>query len=394
MTTLTFDVETPTKNKGHPFTPSNFLVSYSLKEDNGTTTFHYYTEPDFFSCLRRSMASATLVIGFNLKFDFLWLRRYGIIIPPGCRVWDCSLAEFVLSGQTAVMASLDETLASYGLEPKQDKVAEYWQLGISTEDIPVPILEEYNNLDVDRTHELYLMQQSFMSDKLKNLCLLQGQDLLTLVEAEYAGLKFDTDKCLLLEQQYEEALVDLRAEMASYLPPIPHECTFNWDSGDHMSALLYGGSITFDWRTEEHATYKSGPKKGETYLKGSWHSHVQEFPRRFRPLEGTTVKKCLGPGYSGTMFYQVDDPTLKQLTTRKNEDRKLLALLDTFAKKSQVLKMFQTFLKHINELEWENDVVHGQYNQNIARTGRLSSSKPNLQNTPPELDELLISRYD
>ena len=395
MTTVTFDFETTTKNKGHPFTPENYAVSYAVKVNNGPTTFHYYNEPNFISHLRGCVAQASLIVGFNIKFDIHWLTRLGITLPADIDVFDCSLAEFIVTGQEAVMVSLDETLSSYGLPAKQDKVAEYWSLGIDTPDIPVEVLEEYNIQDVELTYQLFLTQCEITNDKQHTLILLAGKDLLALASAEFNGIHFDTAKCLVLKEQYGQRVLEIQKSLDSYIPTeLPKECQFNWNSGDCLSALIYGGEVSFDWRTEDVAMYKSGPKKGETYLKGSWHSHVQAFPKRFNPIEGTAVKKCLVPGYQGTMYYQVDDPTLKQLKSRKNEDKQLLALLDQLAKTTKVLEMMETFLKHFRELGWEGDMVHGQYNQNIARTGRLSSSKPNMQNTSPEIDQLLISRYD
>jgi DNA polymerase I-like protein with 3'-5' exonuclease and polymerase domains len=38
-------------------------------------------------------------------------------------------------------------------------------------------------------------------------------------------------------------------------------------------------------------------------------------------------------------------------------------------------------------------VLHGSFNQTTAATGRLSSSKPNLQNFATELQDIFISRY-
>jgi DNA polymerase I-like protein with 3'-5' exonuclease and polymerase domains len=387
----TIDCETTTKNKGHPFTPGNFLVSYSFKVNNEATVFKYFTEPDFITTLRDVVANATLLVGFNIKFDIHWFRNLGITIPDQCSIFDCSLAEFLITGQTAVMVSLDEVLASYGLEAKQDKVKEYWELGIDTPDIPLEVLEEYNNQDVNLTYLLYLEQLKLLNEKLRHLTLLEGFDLLTLVEAERNGILFDTETCLKEMESLSQALHDVKAQLHDFLPEFPHE--FNWESGDQLSALLYGGDISYDFFTESPAIYKSGPREGENYVKRSWHTHKQNFPKRFEPLKGTAVKKCLVEGYSGTMFYQVDDPTLKQLKSRRHEDKKLLECLDKVAKTGQVLKMLTTVMKHFKELEWENNLVHGQYNQNIAATGRLSASKPNLQNTPPELDALLISRY-
>jgi DNA polymerase I-like protein with 3'-5' exonuclease and polymerase domains len=393
--TVTLDVETTIKNRGHPFTPENFMVSYSAKINNESSVFKHYIQPDFLTFLRETVAKATLIVGFNFKFDLHWMCRYGIRVRYDCSIWDVSIAEFVLTGQEAVMISLDDVLISYGIETKVDKVKEYWELGIDTPDIPYEILEEYNNGDVDKTYQAFLMQCDIANEKQKTLILLQGADLRTLQAAEFCGIKFDVDKCVALRQQYADELTNLKEALSTYIPnDLPAECTFNWDSGDQLSALIYGGTITYEWRTEEEAVYKSGDKKGTSYLKGTWHSHVQSFPKRFNPLERSAVKKCLVPDYNGPMYYQVDDPTLKQLKTNKNENKQLLVLLDEVAKKGQVLKMMETFLKHFTEFGWEDNLVHGQYNQNIARTGRLSSSKPNMQNAPAEIDALLISRYD
>jgi DNA polymerase I-like protein with 3'-5' exonuclease and polymerase domains len=47
----------------------------------------------------------------------------------------------------------------------------------------------------------------------------------------------------------------------------------------------------------------------------------------------------------------------------------------------------------MEEMEW-GDYVHGSYNQVVARTGRLSSNKPNMQNNPEVVDRMFISRFE
>ena len=42
---------------------------------------------------------------------------------------------------------------------------------------------------------------------------------------------------------------------------------------------------------------------------------------------------------------------------------------------------------------WTNNLLHGQLNQCVAKTGRLSSSKPNLQNFDSEIKSLFTTRY-
>jgi DNA polymerase I-like protein with 3'-5' exonuclease and polymerase domains len=48
----------------------------------------------------------------------------------------------------------------------------------------------------------------------------------------------------------------------------------------------------------------------------------------------------------------------------------------------------------INKMEWQDNYIHGSYNQCVAATGRLSSTKPNMQNFSAAVDEVLVSRYD
>lgn len=134
---LTFiDVETSTHNKGHPFDPRNFLVSYAYKHPGSSVVWKYYTDPDFLICLRLLVMETKLFIGFNIKFDLHWICIALGGIRFEAEVFDCSLAEFILSGQKAGFISLNEALEQYGLSTKIDAVKEYWEQGISTEYIP------------------------------------------------------------------------------------------------------------------------------------------------------------------------------------------------------------------------------------------------------------------
>lgn len=387
------DFETSTHNKGHPFDPRNFAVSYSVKF-NDVVHFRYYSDPDFRSFLADVIARTTRLVGYAIKFDVHWLGNLGINLPPEAEVWDCQLAEFILSGQQNGFISLNETLESYGLPAKKDIVAEYWAQGISTEDIPPGIVEEYNRWDVETTDMVYGVQQAILPPKQYNLVLLEGADLLTLVAAERNGFKWDREAADRYAAEHDAALVEIERGLARFLPPdIPGPPGFNFDSGDQLSAFLYGGSINYEYATPETSVYKSGPKKGEEYTRNRWSSVTVQFPKRFKPLEGTEVSKTLENGPEEQHFYQVDDPTLKQLTSRRKEDKDLLAALSARSKKIKVVEMIKSINKKIDEKNWQDGCIHPQYNQNIVITGRLSSSAPNLQNTPPEVDKFLVSRY-
>ena len=47
----------------------------------------------------------------------------------------------------------------------------------------------------------------------------------------------------------------------------------------------------------------------------------------------------------------------------------------------------------MKENDWEENYIHGQLNQCVAVTGRLSSSKPNLQNMDGSIGYLFGTRY-
>ena len=49
--------------------------------------------------------------------------------------------------------------------------------------------------------------------------------------------------------------------------------------------------------------------------------------------------------------------------------------------------------KLILDMNWKHGIIYGQLNQCVARTGRLSSSKPNLQNFDGEIKTLFVSQY-
>jgi DNA polymerase I-like protein with 3'-5' exonuclease and polymerase domains len=392
---IVFDVETTIFNKGHPFDPRNRLISYAFCDQNVRPDFAYWSDPDFQRKIREVLGPASLLVGFNIKFDCHWLGNMGLLNYSGA-IWDCQLAEHILSGQQTPYLSLNEALESYGLPVKTDKVKEYWDLGISTEDIPVEILEEYNKWDVTMTYELYKAQRSIMTLEQVNLLLTEGEDMKSLIAAERAGFKWNRKKATDVKETMGMELQDIHSSLLGYLPPSfsNSPLVFNFDSGDQLSALLYGGTISYDWFTEENTQYKAGQKKGQDYVRRRWFTETVSFPRRFTPLQGTEVKKTRDLAASATHFYQVDDPTLQQLKSQKKENKELLQLLRKRSEKTKVVEMIDSVEKTMADKNWENDLIHGQYNQNVAVTGRLSSSSPNLQNTPPELDELLVSRYD
>jgi DNA polymerase I-like protein with 3'-5' exonuclease and polymerase domains len=305
-------------------------------------------------------------------------------------VWDCQLAEHIYTGQKAQFISLNECLIKYGLETKIDLVKELWEAGTQTDDIPIPILQEYNEWDVIQTEKLFLVQQELLSDEQKRLVYLLGEDLKVLANIEHNGLLFDSDKAGKYLTASKEQVGLLELQLASLLPTISHG-TFNWDSGDHLSCFLYGGTIEFDYAIPAQAVYKSGPKRGEQYTKNSWHIEKIVFPTLFSPIDGTETKKTKDKTVP-TRIYQTDAPTLASLKGNKTA-KNVLTTLQKRSETQKVCEMLESLFKQFNDKQWTDNLIHGQFNQNVAVTGRLSSSAPNMQNQPPEVEQFFISRY-
>lgn len=401
MSVVCLDFETSTYNKGQPFDERNKAVSYSfLMEEpwfgmDGVPTHRRFDDLEFYNDLKYVATNASLFIGCNCKFDLHWLRNCGEKLPSSCRVWDVQLAEFILSGQRNSFASLNSLAELYSLPTKLDAVSEYWEQGVATEDIPPDVLEEYNNYDVELTYKVYLKQleDPRMTPELKKLIMLQGLDLLVLQEMEWNGLKYNVVGSKEDAEKLKQELAEVDGVLQEYAQGI------NLDSGDQLSCFLFGGSITTERVEEETRVYKTGAKKGETYTRRRIVGvDVKTLPGFFTPDSGNELKKTKGtPNHeltNNTRYYSTDSGTLTQLKC-KTKVQKLI--VEKLQRRAYLQKLVSTYLEAlpslIEEMHW-GDTLHPQYNQCQARTSRLSSSKPNAQNFPKEVDEYILSHYD
>ena len=75
--------------------------------------------------------------------------------------------------------------------------------------------------------------------------------------------------------------------------------------------------------------------------------------------------------------------------------KEILNLISKRREKSKLLNTYyQGFLDLRKKMDWPSGEIHGQFNQCVVPTGRLSSSRPNQQNLPEVVSELFESKYD
>jgi DNA polymerase I-like protein with 3'-5' exonuclease and polymerase domains len=387
---IILDVETTIFQKGNPYSRSNKLCLVGLTTSTKETilfdieyTDHSYS--DLLQNLQEFIDKTNLLILVNAKFDLAWLRRYNINYSH-CKVFDCQLFAYTISGQTHAYPSLNGMAEFYGLGTKLDIVKdEYWAKGIDTPQIPYSILAEYLEIDLQLTHEVYLEQQrvlSSQSNEFKRLISLVNQDLLVLLEMEYNGLLFDFDGMSLAAQEIELQINQIREELNNEFSEYPVS-TLNYGSGDVISTLLYGGTLT-EIHRHQVGVYKSGTKQGSPRFQ------IEEtcypVPRLVQPPKGSELKK--------EGFFATNEATLRSIKT----DRRSRRIIDNLLNLSKLEKLNGTYYLGLQKLhaekDWDLGIIHGQFNQCVARTGRLSSSTPNLQNFPIEIDNFTLSRYD
>lgn len=388
MNILILDVETTISNNGHFADRNNKLVMSGFKF-LGLEPITYVYDTSYMQSL---IDTADLLVGFNIKFDLHWLRNYGINFADK-KIWDCQLAEFLFESQQNKYPSLNGTLEKYGYEPKLDVVkTEYWDKGIDTTDIPTHILSDYLKRDLEATEQVFLKQKELFKGEYKGkykLFQLQCEDLKVLQEMEYNGLRFNTKKA-------REEAANIRGQMDSIKERIyktigiPSNIPFNLNSNDHLSAVLYGGSISWDIKVAD-GVYKSGAKVGQIKYRNQEVSHT--FERLVTPLDKTeTAKSKKSEGDASS--WSVAEDVLKNLKAKGKAKEVIDALLEY----SKLEKLTNTYLEGFSDLiekkNWPDDMIHGNLNQCVAVTGRLSSTSPNLQNIDPYTKKFLESRYE
>lgn len=376
------DFETSRFPDGSCYRPTAKAISWA----DTLSGFHYYTDPDFTTTLQHSLNQTTLLILINGKFDIGWARRLGCSLPDGIRIWDCQIAEYVLSGQTKSFASMDELCELYGIEGKKGGLEDWWNQGIETAAIPREAVEAYNLGDVSRTLQIYHAQlkDNRLTPALHKLILLQGLDLIVLQEMEQNGILYDKQYSMSEGDRLQIEITRLRKELQEVIQ-FEH---FNLDSGDHLSCLLYGGVVSVDCYIPVNLVYKSGARKGQEYIQNQYQDTARkEFPGLFKPLPRTALKK--------KGFYKTGEPILRKLKCRTKQQRividKLLLLAELEKQRGSFLHAIPLLME---KQGWDDNIIHPEYNQCVARTGRLSCSKPNAQQWDEVTCKNWISRYE
>lgn len=373
MKLLVLDVETNLIDNASPFSQQGKLVCVGYWD--GTSGDVIRPTPIDLALLQKRIDAADLIGGWNFKFDYHWLRRYGINLKEK-KIWDGMLSHYIQSRQIDAFFSLNDAASARYDENKLDVVkTEYWDNGIETDLIPWDVLSEYCLKDCVLTHKIISDQLNEVPDHQRTLFSLAMQDLHVLEEMEWNGLRFN-------REGVEKALQEAQAQVAEILDQlkvynVPEG--FNWGSPEQLSALLYGGTISLKTKVP-NGVWKTGAKAGQV----KFSNVVTEYTlkRKYKPIKGTEMAK---PG-----VWSTDEATL----TKLGKEGLIGKVLEIRAIEKQISTYYQKLPAMQDEHSWDKNYIHGQFSQTTTATGRLASSKPNLQNISESANRLFISRYN
>lgn len=425
---LVFDLETENHSlcgrKASPFDPRNFIVATGYELEGDTPTGIYYTdvngkENKFNMFLDKIPDDVDILVGLNIKFDLHYVWDFPAIkefFKRGGKIWCCQLAEFCLGGmlQEFHTVSMDKIVGKYGGNTKLDEVKQLWEAGYLTSEIDRDMLMKYllEVGDIPNTRKIYLGQLA----KAKEMGMLtvieqRMESLLATTEMEYNGITIDTAIGITNAKELKQQLNKLTAIMNSFVKGLPKELEFNWNSGEHRSALMFGGSIKYKYKDAvvdddgNVVRNKSGKAKGEvkTKLYESYHT----FKRMVTPNEdwkGAKVDCC------GKPFYSTDADTLDALVSMYPDN----LLFKAFRKYQVVNKDLGEYyiskdtkgnLKGmLTKVNPHDGRIHHSLHHVRTVTGRLSSSNPNCQTIPRDdedkdgkaksrVKEMFVSRF-
>ncbi|QGF20154.1 DNA polymerase I [Acinetobacter phage vB_AbaP_PMK34] len=436
-----------------PHCPENYVVAAGWACDNGPVKSEYYTEPNQWAAstaFDEDLLNSKVLVAHNLSFELHWLlaTKFELIkkfLNNGGRVFCTQYAEFLITHQTEMYPKLEDCSVKYGGTKKIDAVKLLWEQGYKTSEIDQALLMEYladeHSGDVANTRRVCFAQVAYMQEVgMYEMAKMRMDSLLFNAIATYNGLYVNMDVAKKnMDEQYKR-IAELQEDVRSYLPKdLPAELEFSFTSGYHMSAFLFGGTITYDKKVpydppkfEQIEVYEITGEDGTKHyveptdiLDVSYHNVTvykagknKGLPKTFK-IDSKVEKLKWGKGtyrFEGLVnFNELPKHVSEQFTGDRAEFKgkrvhaacgtpvystgdDALDLIAKFTEAAQPLRDMKKLIKDTTTyylveddkgkqsgmLQYvePNGIIHHQLNNCATVTGRLSGSRPNMQNIP------------
>lgn len=401
--------------------------------------------------LQEALNWADVFVAHNAKYDFMYLKEAGFDVPDTVR---CTMiGEYILARGVELPFSLEETAKRRNIEQqKLDITKEFFKNRIGYEAIPLDIVLEYGDADVLACAQIFIQQYcEFLQEEnktLNNIVVLMNEMLLFLVHIEQNGIMIDKEALAKIEEEFlaerEQLEADLNALAASVMGDEPFSLTSPLD----ISKIVYSREVIDPERHKDIFKLGKdvfGKKQYPPYMtdaqffqavrlttkiikkKTAKHCSVCNGYGKLRKVKKTgepyknetTCKACDGRGFTlhdggnvagfklvperpadaSVHGFSVSKLEMSRLISQAQQKGNLEAVEFLTKKKrlNAVNTYINSFVEGIKRWTRADGLLHATFNQTIAKTGRLSSSKPNFQNQPKEkkfpIRKCVISRF-
>tara|TARA_R100000005_G_scaffold96612_1_gene85152 strand:- start:18070 stop:19257 length:1188 start_codon:yes stop_codon:yes gene_type:complete len=380
---IVFDIETTIRAEkphfgGTPNCPDNEVVAYGYMHlKKGHKTPHVTTDFSknmglMFQDIREG--AEVVVVGHNIAFDLSYLfRDYGLenrFVPKNMVFWDTMKFHYMDTGRKVAYPSLEVTAQAHEIEFEKDtEVSERFKLGIGADKIDRDILAKYLAQDVLVTYRIFNKQIKKCLEQggaYTNYMLEMMQGIGATTCMSLHGMPFDTASAKVevdrLEMKIDTTLHKLKLKYGDY----------NYNSPAQVKALLWGGDIKqecIEDKLDENGKvvrYKSGKRKGKIVKRKVTRALTLE------PMVNKSIARKI-PSKDAAA------PTLERLRKITDINTSIHNFCKLLLRVRKTTKAINTYYKPYIEYAIDNK-IHPSYNHCSTGTGRLSSSKPNMQN--------------
>jgi len=415
-----------------PFNPNNILVSVGINDEYYFTNHSERVDEGCFHKIQKILDETKILVGHNIKFDLSWLLEAGFTYTGN--VYDTMIAEYVLNRGVRKSLTLLMCCQRRKLDAKDDAVKEYMDRGVSFENIPAEIVEQYGKIDVAITRQLFDSQMADLrTDKHKGLLKtikVMNEFLIVLTDMERNGINVNLDDLKQVEKEYRAEFAYLKQKIDKIVYDKMGDTKINLGSPEQLSWLIYSKKPKdkHEWAKIFNTGVDKFTKKNKKRPKFSFaqfrtlvannsepiyktiasqclHCNGKGVVRKIK-VDGTPYKKyskcdeCNGEGFTYAKMaklagfnqrprsvYDVSDSGFKtdRLTLNKiagEAEGEFKDFIDSILRHNAISTYLNTFVEGLQNFTNDNGLLHPKFMQAVTATGRLSSRDPNFQNQP------------
>jgi DNA polymerase I-like protein with 3'-5' exonuclease and polymerase domains len=344
------------------------------------------------------------------------------------------IGEYVLNRGIRKSLTLEMCCRRRRIGSKDDRIKEFMDRGVSFENIPKDIVEEYGRVDVEITRKLFDSQMDDLRLE-KNSGLLRtikmmNEFLLVLTNMERNGIHVNLTTLESVEKQYRAEFSYLRQKIDKIVYEKMGDTKINLASPEQLSWLIYSKkpkdkeawcklfNIGIDKQTNKNKKrpHFSRIKFRELVRNNTEMIHMTTAEQcgsckgkgviKKIKVDGTPYKKytkcsvCDGDGYTYSQLakiagfnqrprsvydtaeagFRTDRITLSKIVGEAEGELK--EFIDAIIRHNSIDTYLHTFVNGIKSFTNESSMLHPKFMQAVTATARLSSRDPNFQNQP------------